>query len=276
MYTIHKPLYLSAYDHPDIYPGPAPEKSYLYMNGSIYFLQGTKDLSTLSVVINRKRIKLNELLRKHGAASIEERYPILSYGSNACLAQLKHKYQSESKAGNLLINLRGEISETDVVYSSTITRYGAIPATLAPMKGAKCQVWLSLLDENQFKHMIQTEKPYSLALSTAKKLHLENGIRPSCYYAFLYNQVLSVEGSLFRYPDIPASESIAIQVWQAHMLMFISSLFKMEKKRFIQKVKTNDRFRGKVFKALQRFAKPVKWDDWQKVDKVLTWKESKN
>ena len=114
-----------------------------------------------------------------------------------------------------------------------------------------------------------------------KPLHLSPYDHPDIYpgpapeksYLY-YNQVFSIEGSLFRYPDIPATNTMAIQVWQAHMLMFISSFFRMEKKHFIQKVKTSERFREKVLKALKRFSKSVKWDDWQRVDTVLKWKES--
>lgn len=273
MYTFNKPLHLSPYDHPDIYPGPAPSYSFIYMNGTAYRLMGTGNPAHLTVEINDRKVTLSQFLKEQKAIPLAERYPILSYGSNVCLAQLKYKYSLNPKLDDIVINLKGKLRDTDVLYSAYITKYGALPAMLGPMKGARCQVWLSLLDEQQLRHINSTESVYSIAAHHAQKLKLECGIKPSEFYAYYFDKALHMGGLHFRYPDIPCSGSRAREMWQAHMLELMACQFRMPREPFIEMVRKNADFRRTVQKSLEDMADSVKHADWSTIKKMRKWKE---
>lgn len=275
MFTHQKPLDLSAYDHPDIYPGPTPSRSFVYANDIVYYLNEHENPGRIVLQLSGRRLSLNKFLKEKGATPLEERYPVLSYGSNVCLAQLKHKFNLNPKVNDLVIHLKGSIKDSDVLYAASITKYGAIPAMLGPMKGNQCQVWLSLFDENQLHHISLTEKHYSLAVHIGKKIVLDSGLTPKECYAYHYNKALSINGAVYRYPDIPASQSSAREVWQAHMLQYMSHCFSMERENFILKVKHDASFRKRVQRTLDLLALPVVLEDWEPVAKLRTWREIK-
>ncbi|RXT08147.1 hypothetical protein [Ammoniphilus sp. CFH 90114] len=273
MYTFNKPLHLSPYDHPDIYPGPTPKHSFIYMKGKAYPIMGSGDPSQLFIDFNGRTMTVAQFLKEQNVCPIEERYPILSYGSNICLAQLKYKYSLNPKLNDIVINLKGKLQDTDIIYAAYMTKYGALPAMLGPMEGAKCQVWLTLFDEQQFKHITHTEKIYSIASHREKKLKLSCGIKPVEFYAYYFNRALAYNGSFFRYPDIPATNSSAKEVWQAHMLQLLSKSFDLEREPFIDLVKTNVAFRRIVQRTLGLLSVPIKHADWTPVKKMKKWKD---
>ncbi len=275
MFTDHKPLDLSAYDHPDIYPGPTPSHSFVYAKDMVYSLNDHENPSRLVLDHLGKRVSLNNFLKERGATPLEERYPVLSYGSNVCLAQLKYKFNLNPKVNDVVIHLKGSIKDSDVLYAASITHYGAIPALLGPMKGNQCQVWLSLFDKKQLHHINLTEKYYSLAVHVGKKIRLDSGLFPKECYAYHYNKALSINGALYRYPDIPASQSSAHGVWQAHMLQYMSECFSMEREKFIQKVKNDVGFRRRVQRTLDLLSIPVVLEDWEPIKKIRSWREIK-
>lgn len=276
MFTNQKPLDLSAYDHPDIYPGPTPSHSFVYADDHVYYLNDDHENPNRLVVHHSgKRLSLNKFLKEKGATPLKDRYPVLSYGSNVCLAQLKYKFNLNPKVNDVVIHLKGSIKDSDVLYAASITKYGAIPAMLGPMKGNQCQVWLSLFDEKQLHHISQTEKHYSLAVHFGKKIRLDSGLSPKECYGFHYNKALSINGAVYRYPDIPASQSSAREVWQAHMLQFMSECFSMEREKFILKVKSDISFRRRVQKTLDLLSIPMELEDWEPVSKLKTWREMK-
>lgn len=275
MFTIQKPLDLSAYDHPDIYPGPTPSHSFVYADNTVYFVNNHENPKRLVLNYLGKRLTLNKFLKEKGAAPLEERYPVLSYASNVCPAQLKYKFNLNPKVNDVVIHLKGSIQDSDVLYAAAITKYGAIPAMLGPMKGNQCQVWLSFFDEKQLHQISLTEKHYSLAVHTEKKVRLDSGYTPKECYAYQYNKALSINGTVYRYPDIPACGSSAREVWQAHMLQFMSGCFSMEREKFIQKVKRDGNFRRRVQRTLDLLSIPVIMEDWQPIAKLRTWREIK-
>lgn len=273
MYTFNKPLHLSPYDHPDIYPGPTPNHSFIYMNNKAYRITGFGNPSQLLVNYKGQLISIADLLKEQKVCPIEERYPVLSYGSNVCLAQLKYKYSLNPKLSDIVINLKGKLLDTDVIYAAYMTKYGALPAMLGPMKGVRCQVWLTFYDEPQFQHITQTESVYSIASHRAQKLMLECGVVPNEFYAYYFDRALSFDGSFYRFPDIPAACSSAKEIWQAHMLQLMANTFNMEREPFIESVKTNAIFRRFVQKNLQLLSVPIKHEDWSVAKKLKKWKD---
>ena len=273
MYTHNKPLHLSPYDHPDIYPGPSPSSSFLYYKDQAYPLSGVQPLEKLQLNYNSKKQPLDAFLEQLGAAPLSDRYPMLSYGSNVCLAQLKYKFHLNPQISDLTIHIRGRIWDTDVIYASYIAKYGALPATLGPMKGARCQVWLSFLDEKQFRLITQTESVYSIARHQAKKLVLDNGLTPSEFYAYFYPDAFTFGRGFFRFPDIPATNTRAQAVWEAHMLQQISNLLGMDRDFFIKEVRNKTGFRKQVQEFLRLFSVPITHPDWELAKKIKKWKE---
>jgi hypothetical protein len=86
---------------------------------------------------------------------VDGHHPVLAFGSNAAPEQLKRKYANHSDV--CFAVTKATLQDYDVVYSAHLTSYGAVPATLAPSPGTRLETWITWLDDDQLKHMHQTE-----------------------------------------------------------------------------------------------------------------------
>lgn len=86
--------------------------------------------------------------------AVAGRTPVLAFGSNAAPAQLRHKFKGH--VGHIPIS-RAVLFDHVVVYSAHFSRYGALPATLHPHKGAVAFVAVTWLDPAQLARMHETE-----------------------------------------------------------------------------------------------------------------------
>ena len=89
---------------------------------------------------------LQSLLKKHGLPSLDERYAILAYGSNACPDQLLKKDLSDVPV------LYGRLKGAEAVYAGRKTQNGYVPATLARKNGTRSS-WVTLLTREQLTAM---------------------------------------------------------------------------------------------------------------------------
>jgi hypothetical protein len=112
---------------PATYPGRRPRFSFFFTSKGIYRL---------------KFRALRSLLKKHGLPSLDERYAILAYGSNACPDQLLNKNLTDVPV------LYGRLKGAEVVYAGRKTQKGYVPATLARKKGTRSS-WVTLLTREQ-------------------------------------------------------------------------------------------------------------------------------
>jgi hypothetical protein len=117
------------------YPGRRPRFSFFFTSKGIYRL---------------KFRALRSLLKKHGLPSLDERYAILAYGSNACPDQLLNKYLTDVPV------LYGRLRGAEAVYAGRKTQKGYIPATLARKSGTRSS-WVTLLTREQLAAMDTSE-----------------------------------------------------------------------------------------------------------------------
>ena len=93
-----------------------------------------------------------------GAGATGERHVVLAYGANGAPEVLRRKL-----GGDASLEVRaGTLHDFDVVYSSHISAYGAIPSTLHPSPGAAVPVFELLVDDAQLVRLVETEFNYSV------------------------------------------------------------------------------------------------------------------
>ena len=120
---------------PATYPGRRPRFSFFFTSKGIYRL---------------KFRGLRSLLKKRGSPSLDERYAILAYGSNACPDQLLNKNLTNVPV------LYGRLRGAETVYAGRKTQKGYVPATLARKKGIRLS-WVTLLTREQLAVMDTSE-----------------------------------------------------------------------------------------------------------------------
>jgi hypothetical protein len=120
---------------PATYPGRRPLFSFFFTSKGIYRL---------------KFRALRSLLKKQGLPSLDERYAILAYGSNACPHQLLNKNLTDVPV------LYGRLKGAEAVYAGRTTQKGYVPATLARKSGTRSS-WVTLLTREQLALMDDSE-----------------------------------------------------------------------------------------------------------------------
>lgn len=107
---------------------------------------------------------LDQTLASLKATDMDGRYPIIGYGSNANPAQLQRKFPKEDNP--VIPVLKAVLEGFDVVYANSFSKHGYAPATLIHSPGTRVDVWVTMLDGYQLKHMDKTEgrgKTYCMA-----------------------------------------------------------------------------------------------------------------
>jgi hypothetical protein len=107
---------------------------------------------------NPSNEEVNALLARHGGTPIEDRVPVIAYGSNAAPSQLRHKYDGARDA--VFPVLAARVANVAIGFSRHVTRYGSIPATLVHAAGADTAVFVLFLDQPQLEILIATEGNY--------------------------------------------------------------------------------------------------------------------
>jgi hypothetical protein len=138
-------------DDPRCYPGQIPDYSYLLVGDVVHPLEAGSTGRLLE--------SLGDSLLRLGVAPLGDRHPVLFYGSNAAPAQLARKYGASSADGVVPVVL-GVVDGLDAVYSSHVSPYGAVPATLIASPGTSLSVHVGLLHDDQLGVLDQTEPNY--------------------------------------------------------------------------------------------------------------------
>ena len=93
-----------------------------------------------------------------GDVKLDDRHPVLAYGSNSSTRALLRKF-----AGDLhLPVLAGTLEGLDVVYSSHLSAYGSVPVTIHPSPGHRIQTFVTLVDDDQLVRLAETEFNYAV------------------------------------------------------------------------------------------------------------------
>jgi hypothetical protein len=115
------------------YPGLRPEYSYLFCGDHLRALD---------------RIDFEVELAALDASPLDERTPVLAYGSNACPPQLARKL-ADTEWSPIVPMTRAWAQNLAVAYSDHESRYGAVPATVIASEGACTEVFIAWLDDEQ-------------------------------------------------------------------------------------------------------------------------------
>lgn len=177
----------SLHENPLLYPGERPEGSYVTDGAMVSNLrvgkneQGNLDIS---VATADGEVSLNEYLAAHGAAPVEERIPVLSYGANVCPASLLAKYTKVERPDALVVpTLYATLPGHDVVWSAGPGMNGNFIASLysgPETTDTAVQVGVSLLTREQILVLHTTELAYDLH---KVNVDIEGVSLPVYYYA---------------------------------------------------------------------------------------------
>lgn len=268
MYKESKPFHLSPYDHPDIYPGPRPASSFIFYHGQAHRIEEKPRTIVENCLVNvakrdgllgtlafssTERLPVADFLKKEKQAPISDRIPLLGYGSNVCVAQLAYKFGMAKEISDLIICLRATMHDSDIVYGSFLAPYGSLPAIIAPVKKAETEIWLTLVDREQFDHMTSTEGGYELREHSGGKCLLKTGERFEKVYGYYKPTALSVDGEMRRFRDIPGVSPLE-EAWEADMLDWLKDTAGFEGTRdlFIHKLRWDHSFHREINELLQK------------------------
>ena len=134
-----------------------------------------------------------------GHVEREGRHVVLAYGANGAPEVLRRKLGRDAR----LEVLAGTLHDFDVVYSSHISAYGAIPSTLHPAPGASVRAFALLLDDDQLVRLVETEFNYSVQRLTGLRFdHADTAI------VFISRHgALGITGAPIRLADMPQREA---------------------------------------------------------------------
>ncbi|TLS38060.1 hypothetical protein [Pseudalkalibacillus caeni] len=291
MYRENKPADVGPYDHPDIYPGPRPSSSFIYHKGKAHRIieeQGTKaedlilhysnaeDMLGTLAFASHDEISVREFLKRQSVESIGDRIPVLAYGSNVCLAQLQYKFSLNPDMSDLVIFYRATITDTDVVYGSFLSPYGALPAVIAPIEGAETEVWVTFVEREQLDLLNRTEGSYVLREHNKGKIKLANGEVFEKVYAYYYPHAYKKDGTYYRFKDIPGRSSLPSR-WQADMLNDLKGLvaFEGHREEFIHNIRWKPTFHQRIGNFLEQFNETFDHPDWEVISSIDTVQKMK-
>ncbi len=95
-------------------------------------------------------------LRQYNIDDMDQRTGVLAYGSNGSPSQLKRKFAA-TLAEELIPVLKAYLPGFDAVFAARLSRYGAIPATLARSKDTVLETFVMYLTAGQLARMHETE-----------------------------------------------------------------------------------------------------------------------
>lgn len=166
------------------YPGRLPKRSYVYSENGLFVLSEQTPLEDAAATLQR----LN-------STPLDDRIPVLAYGSNANPVQIAKK-MAGLDADRTVPLLLGEVAELTPVYAGHIATYGAIPATLDLATGEHNRIFLAFFTLPQLEVTITSEHGnYALCGSRHAQIYLPGLDRPLPFYTFVSHKgVLVLNG----------------------------------------------------------------------------------
>ncbi len=148
--------YVAPRKDPLIHPGKRPPTSYIMDGNNNIFLMRDIDKGARQAYIEtiEGQVSVNDFLKRHQVPLLEERIPVIGYGTNPCPGQLEYKFRP---INNLIVPvIKGNIRGWDTVYKF-IFNAGYAYAQLIPAKEVSVDAWITLLDQAQYEQMNLTE-----------------------------------------------------------------------------------------------------------------------
>ena len=100
-----------------------------------------------------------------GSPDLEGRHAVLAYGANGSPEVLRRKLGEDAE----LAVVAATLHDFELVFSSHISAYGAIPSTIHPAPGAAIAAFVLLVDDDQLVRLVESEFNYSVVQRLAPK-----------------------------------------------------------------------------------------------------------
>ncbi len=188
------------------YPFAQSPGSFVYAEGRAYPLTRFDiwDWPGAQVLGDRDETALMDLLGPvHYADLAQPRSPVLAVGSNASPEQLARKYAGTR---DVIPTVRVSVANHAIVYAGHITGYGSIPATLHHAPGARADVFVNFLTDDQRARMDDTEtlgRHYAFTALHNADIRLEDGTLLSDVAAYVAIQgVVAADGRALALAEV--------------------------------------------------------------------------
>jgi hypothetical protein len=141
------------------------------------------------------------------------RKPVLAYGSNAAVTQLKRKYPKLGETEVIPV-LRTVVNDLDVVFSARFARYGAVTAMLAASPGTVLHTFTTFLTPEQLEEMHKSELPrpddhtgYAYGRLRGLTAMIEGvGVRRDVFVYQSEAPALLIEGEMCAFAEVAAKD----------------------------------------------------------------------
>lgn len=190
---------------PLLYPGTRPEHAFTTGEGQVWPINVAETEGGIHFGVNTPEgvFDLNDALRYYRVAPMEDRHPIVGFGSNACPGQLCEKFSpAQNKWGDIteegdhhiIPTLRGKLSDVAAAYSSRLGIHGYMFAELIEAQGAETEVFVNFLSPGQLARMIRSEGQYKIC--DLGEVTIDGMVKPITAYGFAgkNNVLLDAEG----------------------------------------------------------------------------------
>jgi len=198
-------------ERPLTYPGRWPETSCLVTAENVLRLQPVAKSRSSAALVSwvdgfgtsagwsaGDEPVLRDVLTVLNAAPMSQRVPVLAIGSNASVAQLRHKARSQHFP--LLIPMvLAEVTGLEVGHAAKLVHLGYIPATVRFAPQAHEQLFVQFLDRQQLREMDATEVGYRRIWLPAEQVpvRLDSGETLGGVYAYVADGGYLVEAGEF-------------------------------------------------------------------------------
>lgn len=162
--------YVAPIEDPLKYPGQRPPTGFVLANAMVWpiIYDGNAKgsvASTCSGLVpfdsSGEFFTINKFLESRKAVPLEERFPVLAYGSNPVPGQLVRKFGSDAVVPVIF----GALKNSDVVYNLISNMGYAFAEMIIDEESTAGIIGVTFLDPQQLRKMIETEQNYHLAYS---------------------------------------------------------------------------------------------------------------
>ena len=221
------------------YPYPAPDFSFSFYKGA--FVKGIRH-------------------------DLENRFPILSVGSNRSPYQLKRKFTLDED----ICVTPAILYDSDIVYAASISAYGSVPATQWPSKGASVALNVLWLNEDQLNKMHLTEGlgiAYHFVKLTTGTVKIKDFNYTKDIYGYIsVPGVLPFKDKLPRRMSSIGGNNIKLNEFsEINTLQFLKEIIgeeRLQLDQWLEKIVNDEEYRFSILKVLVSKAINPKNPNW--------------
>jgi hypothetical protein len=257
-------------DRAERYPYTIPQRSFVQIGDRVLELVSFDPASVMESLV-RDESSAPAPLRTHfdgetAPTDCEYRQPVLAYGSNASPEVLERKFGDGEDV--IVPMIRARLADFDVVYSSHISPYASIPATLQRSEGTTVTTFVSYLTRSQLHVMNETEPNYFLASIQGIDCELAFGGRLTGLTTYLTRHgCLTIDDSEIALADIDAEGRRFPVLGERELLEQVRRRFAPDQdlEEFIVETAQNDELSNHRTEELKKEARDFAYEEWRKL-----------